>query len=371
MNSCTLKGTVGCEAAVGTGASLHPFSVPLPSPSHHGPWSPVSQQPRSLRCCSHVLTAPAPLAPADGTERVGPVPAMGVSGGCCPDRPSRAGGGRHALGRSGPAAATGTSGSSDAGCGCEWGRHWQQVREEALAPAVGASGASAGSGCKRGWCQQQVQTPGGTRSHRSEEFPVTTRGSPCLGLAALLTCSTILLRPTPAMFRACPLVLLRELIERKTSSLDPNDQVAMGRQWLAIQKLRSKIHKKVDRKASKGRKLRFHVLSKLLSFMAPIDHTTMNDDARLVSGWPGEAETKEMMELRVNLPPLSGGLGWSSVQGGGSSKFLPRFPAPGLESDCSLARLSRSALVVLRTIRTELYRSLFGQLNAPEEGHGD
>ncbi|XP_052050932.1 protein AATF isoform X2 [Apodemus sylvaticus] len=74
--------------------------------------------------------------------------------------------------------------------------------------------------------------------------------------------------------------LLRELIERKTSSLDPNDQVAMGRQWLAIQKLRSKIRKKVDRKASKGRKLRFHVLSKLLSFMAPIDHTEMNDDAR-------------------------------------------------------------------------------------------
>ncbi|XP_028628287.1 protein AATF [Grammomys surdaster] len=74
--------------------------------------------------------------------------------------------------------------------------------------------------------------------------------------------------------------LLRELIERKTSSLDPNDQVAMGRQWLAIQKLRSKIRKKVDRKASKGRKLRFHVLSKLLSFMAPIDHTAMNDDAR-------------------------------------------------------------------------------------------
>lgn len=94
--------------------------------------------------------------------------------------------------------------------------------------------------------------------------------------------------------------LLRELIERKTSSLDPNDQLAMGRQWLAIQKLRSKIHKKVDRKASKGRKLRFHVLSKLLSFMAPIDHTTMNDDAR-----------------------------------------------------------------------TELYRSLFGQLNPPATGHRD
>ncbi|XP_051014135.1 protein AATF [Acomys russatus] len=94
--------------------------------------------------------------------------------------------------------------------------------------------------------------------------------------------------------------LLRELIERKTSSLDPNDQVAMGRQWLAIQKLRSKIRKTVDRKASKGRKLRFHVLSKLLSFMVPIDHTAMNDDAR-----------------------------------------------------------------------TELYRSLFGQLNRPDIDHGD
>ncbi|XP_075296069.1 protein AATF isoform X2 [Opisthocomus hoazin] len=74
--------------------------------------------------------------------------------------------------------------------------------------------------------------------------------------------------------------LLRELIERKTTSWDPNDQVAMGRQWLAIQKLRSKIKKKVDRKASKGRRIRYHVHSKLVSFMAPIDHCTMNDDAR-------------------------------------------------------------------------------------------
>lgn len=74
--------------------------------------------------------------------------------------------------------------------------------------------------------------------------------------------------------------LLRELIERKTSAADPNDQVAMGRQWLAIQKLRSKIKKKVDTKASKGRKVRFHVHSKLVNFMAPIDHTSMNDGAR-------------------------------------------------------------------------------------------
>ncbi|TSL34520.1 Protein AATF [Bagarius yarrelli] len=74
--------------------------------------------------------------------------------------------------------------------------------------------------------------------------------------------------------------LLRELIERKTSAADSNDQVAMGRQWLAIQKLRSKIKKKVDTKASKGRKVRFHIHSKLVNFMAPIDHSTMSDEAR-------------------------------------------------------------------------------------------
>ncbi|XP_039612656.1 protein AATF [Polypterus senegalus] len=73
--------------------------------------------------------------------------------------------------------------------------------------------------------------------------------------------------------------LLRELIERKTSAVDPNDQVAMGRQWLAIQRLRSKIKKRVDTKASKGRKVRFHVHSKLVNFMAPIAQSPVNDDA--------------------------------------------------------------------------------------------
>ncbi|KAM9384807.1 protein AATF [Pholidichthys leucotaenia] len=74
--------------------------------------------------------------------------------------------------------------------------------------------------------------------------------------------------------------LLRELIECKTSAADPNDQVAMGRQWLAIQKLRSKIKKKVDTKASKGRKVRYHVHAKLVNFMAPVDHSGVSDEAR-------------------------------------------------------------------------------------------
>ncbi|XP_061895328.1 protein AATF [Entelurus aequoreus] len=73
--------------------------------------------------------------------------------------------------------------------------------------------------------------------------------------------------------------LLRELIERKTGAVDPNDQVAAGRQWLQIQKLRSKMKKKVDTKASKGRKVRYHVHAKLLNYMAPIHHGAMNDEA--------------------------------------------------------------------------------------------
>ncbi|XP_061427195.1 protein AATF [Lethenteron reissneri] len=74
--------------------------------------------------------------------------------------------------------------------------------------------------------------------------------------------------------------LLRELIECKTAATDSNDQLAWGRQWLEIQKLRSKVKKKVDTKASKGRKIRYNVHSKLLSFMAPVDNSCMSDEAR-------------------------------------------------------------------------------------------
>ena len=50
--------------------------------------------------------------------------------------------------------------------------------------------------------------------------------------------------------------LLRELIERKTSYSESSDPIEMGRQWLELQKLRTKAKKKVDTKASKGRKIR-------------------------------------------------------------------------------------------------------------------
>ncbi|XP_027052204.1 protein AATF-like [Pocillopora damicornis] len=49
--------------------------------------------------------------------------------------------------------------------------------------------------------------------------------------------------------------LLREFIEQRTSG-NTNNPIEMGRQWLALQKLRRKVKKKVDTKASKGRKIR-------------------------------------------------------------------------------------------------------------------
>lgn len=76
---CTLKGTEGLEAPVGTEASLSPSSVPLPSPSHCGPQSPVCWQPPSCHCHSHALMTLAPLAPFDNVERLGLAPAAGAN----------------------------------------------------------------------------------------------------------------------------------------------------------------------------------------------------------------------------------------------------------------------------------------------------
>lgn len=61
--------------------------------------------------------------------------------------------------------------------------------------------------------------------------------------------------------------LLRELIERKTSSV--TDPIALGQQWLQLQKVRAKAKKKVDTRASKGRKTRYDIHAKLVNFMAP------------------------------------------------------------------------------------------------------
>jgi len=73
--------------------------------------------------------------------------------------------------------------------------------------------------------------------------------------------------------------MLKELIERK-SNVNTNDPIAAGRQYLELQKLRTKIKRKIDTRASKGRKVRYDVHSKLVSFMAPRNAGSMSDQGR-------------------------------------------------------------------------------------------
>ncbi|KAJ8924345.1 hypothetical protein NQ315_007141 [Exocentrus adspersus] len=72
--------------------------------------------------------------------------------------------------------------------------------------------------------------------------------------------------------------LLRELIEVKSADL--TDPVQLGRQWIQLQKLRSKMKRKVDTKATKGRKIKYVVHTKLVNFMAPIDDQLWTDQAK-------------------------------------------------------------------------------------------
>lgn len=71
---------------------------------------------------------------------------------------------------------------------------------------------------------------------------------------------------------------LRELIEYKTSSsVTANDMV---KQFSELQKLRKKMKKTVDTRASKGRKIRYVVHNKLVSFLAPHDPSEWTEESK-------------------------------------------------------------------------------------------
>ncbi|KAH8410167.1 hypothetical protein KR009_007651 [Drosophila setifemur] len=74
---------------------------------------------------------------------------------------------------------------------------------------------------------------------------------------------------------------LRELIEFKASTSSNMNEIA--KQFVELQKLRQKMKKKVDTRASKGRKLRYVVHNKLINFMAPneVSHWTESSKSEL------------------------------------------------------------------------------------------
>ncbi|CAL7949340.1 unnamed protein product [Xylocopa violacea] len=66
--------------------------------------------------------------------------------------------------------------------------------------------------------------------------------------------------------------LLRDLIEYKSS--DITDPIQLSKQWIQLQNMRRKMKRKIDTRATKGRRIRYNVHNKLVNFMAPI---TVND----------------------------------------------------------------------------------------------
>ena len=72
--------------------------------------------------------------------------------------------------------------------------------------------------------------------------------------------------------------LLRELIDRKSSCL--SDPIELSRRSIELQRLRSSNKKKVDTKASKGRKIKFDTHKPMVNFMAPIYRLTMPEESR-------------------------------------------------------------------------------------------
>lgn len=72
--------------------------------------------------------------------------------------------------------------------------------------------------------------------------------------------------------------LLRELIEYK-SNVDEN-QAEITQKFIELQKVRSRMKKKVDTRASKGRKIRYVVHNKLVNFMPQQDPSDYTEEAK-------------------------------------------------------------------------------------------
>lgn len=72
--------------------------------------------------------------------------------------------------------------------------------------------------------------------------------------------------------------LLTELI--KNRSADLTDPIQLSRQWIQLQNWRTKMKKNVNTKATKGRRIRYAVHSKLVNFMAPIDDRVWTEEAK-------------------------------------------------------------------------------------------
>jgi protein AATF/BFR2 len=73
--------------------------------------------------------------------------------------------------------------------------------------------------------------------------------------------------------------LLRELIEFKSNIGDNHSEITQ--KFIELQKVRNKMKRKIEKRASKGRMIRYNVHNKLVNFMPPKDTSRgMTDEAK-------------------------------------------------------------------------------------------
>lgn len=93
--------------------------------------------------------------------------------------------------------------------------------------------------------------------------------------------------------------LLRELIEYKSS--DITDPIQLSKQWIKLQSMRTKMKRKIDTRATKGRRIRYNVHQKLVNFMGPIsvnDSWTDHAKDELYSSIFGKSKSSKKQDSR-------------------------------------------------------------------------
>ncbi|KAJ2391084.1 rRNA-processing protein bfr2 [Coemansia sp. RSA 2611] len=112
--------------------------------------------------------------------------------------------------------------------------------------------------------------------------------------------------------------LLRELIESRM--VDSNDPAGgLGTRWAAVNQRPQSKKRIVDTKASKGRKLRYHVLEKLQNFMPPVPAGTWHEDMvnELFSSLLGQKVPQSILDAEMEeTEPRAATVTESLVQSG-------------------------------------------------------
>ncbi|KAJ6222949.1 hypothetical protein RDWZM_001494 [Blomia tropicalis] len=112
--------------------------------------------------------------------------------------------------------------------------------------------------------------------------------------------------------------LLKQIIENKMSDVD--DSSVITKKYIEIQRMRNKLKKQVDTRASKGRKIRYDVHEKLVNFMAPVNKTTMTEEGK-------DELFKSLFGFPMKIFAISDGVVLQYLLDPNFEKYLPVIPS--------------------------------------------